>query len=467
MSMFRSIAVIAVWVGCSLLPGSILLASQPLPANSDLTIAVADFSGPDRQMGRFLADSLLTDLAQSDRLRLTERSEIRHALTEIRLQATGLAEEPREVKKVGRLIGADRLIVGGYMLHNETVLVNARLLDVRTGRVVQGSAANVSGSINDELTVIHRLARLVHRRITGVDLLLVDERPLEVSGAEMRAAGTADRDRADPPPTDPPRAELASAHTRSNDPVTEQDIAGLVHRLAAQDSMLTDLPFQIERPSAPVTRIRALGALVKARCTRSDLEEARGLRLASAPVDMARVPRWAQPYAAISVDRGWWPADRLLRPAETATWAFVDALVGQMFGDGSAPPGEARPPAPVLQPEAAACTGLIVEADGLVVERAMSVRILDVDGNVLYPDAKHLPPDDYLQDYGMVSYIHRGDAAERAGARPMVVKAISTASYGSADLVVDTAIGRRILAENRRGRFIARWKVCVVVDEGR
>jgi hypothetical protein len=112
-------------------------------------------------------------------------------------------------------------------------------------------------------------------------------------------------------------------------------------------------------------------------------------------------------------------------------------------------------------------TGIVVVATGLPLERAMSVRILDQDGRVIYPDPNFLPSDDYLQDNGMASYVHPGDTAERAGRRPLTVRAIDVASSGNEDVVVDSETAIRIRAADRRGHFISRWKVCFVVDEGR
>src|SRR5690348_10227270 len=77
--------------------------------NDGVTVAVADFSGTDKDLGRFLADTLLTDLAQSKKLVLVERAQIGQALTELKLQSSGLAE-PKQVTRLGRLVGADHLI---------------------------------------------------------------------------------------------------------------------------------------------------------------------------------------------------------------------------------------------------------------------------------------------------------------------------------------------------------------------
>ena len=91
-------------------------ASAPLRANpgssypsAGLTLAVADFSGTDKELGRFLAETLLTDLAQSRTLHLVERTEIRKALTELKLQSTGLFEM-QQIKQLGKMVRADRLI---------------------------------------------------------------------------------------------------------------------------------------------------------------------------------------------------------------------------------------------------------------------------------------------------------------------------------------------------------------------
>jgi hypothetical protein len=45
-------------------------------------------------------------------------------------------------------------------------------------------------------------------------------------------------------------------------------------------------------------------------------------------------------------------------------------------------------------------TGLVIDARGLILNRAMGPRILDEDGNVLYPDPKNVPEMSVLQDRG-------------------------------------------------------------------
>src|SRR5687767_15512323 len=69
-----------------------------------ITLAIADFAGADKEVGRFIAETLLTDLAQSDKLRVAERAALNQLLTELKLQSSGVAD-PGRVKRLGQLAG--------------------------------------------------------------------------------------------------------------------------------------------------------------------------------------------------------------------------------------------------------------------------------------------------------------------------------------------------------------------------
>ena len=446
---------------CTLAPVAYARAdAKNADSTANLTIAVADFSGSDKDLGRFLADTLLTDLAQSDRLRMTERTEIRQALAELKLQSTGLVE-PQQVKKLGKLVGADRLIVGGYLLRDNQLLINARLLDVRTGRVMPGGAANVAGPRNDLFTQVHRLARLFHQRITGETLVLNEESRHDPSPADFDTARR-------PIPQETQRLHpLLPAKARPNSPVSEKDLYALAARLKQEGSILSGSRTPPLSETRPVTRMRALAALVKAVLTTDELHTYEGQPASQMPPDVRQIPPWGLAFVVAAVDRGWWMADRPIRPGETATWAFLDALLNRLPQQMQ----ESRPSRTARRQEADAesdgCSGLIVDARGLPVERAMSVRILDEDGRVVYPDPNHLPSIDWLQDNGMAAYLRDIEEGERAGKRPLVVRAIGIASTGTEDVIVTNRTAERIREENRRGKFLWRWRVCFVVDAGR
>jgi len=446
---------------------SYLSAQRPTPGSprpaAGQTMAVADFSGKDRELGRFIAETLLTELARSEKLQLVERSELHRALVELKLQSTGLTE-PGQVKRVGQLVGVANLIVGSYLHHNDQIIINARLLDVRSGRLVPGGAARVAENRNDIVSAIHRLACLFHKRVTGNDL------PEEGDAPDTRFA-------ADLPDTPAPPIEdsaeaaehfqpggLIPPKARANDALRERDLATLVSRVRRQIGSQTEPPLIATRPDAPVSRLRALTALVKLHASPGSVATYQDAPPDRMPPDAAQIPAWGQPYVALAVEQGWWRADRPLRARENATWAFVGNLLQQM-------PLEDREYAPArrtakirFEADPDGYTGLIVDARDLPLWRTMSPRILDEDGRVIYPDRKHLPDYDFLQEQGMAAYNESAQEARRAGPRPLIVRAIDVAGPGRDDIIVSNTAAERIVSADRRSRFLQRWAVCVLID---
>lgn len=485
-------------------------AAKTLPP--ELTVAVADFAGADKDLGRFLADTLLTDLAQSPRLRMVERSEIRQALGELKLQATGLVE-PQQVKQVGKLLGADRLVVGSYLVRDGQLLVNARLLDVHTGRVTPGGAANATGDPGNVLPLIHRLAGLLHQRVTGEAL------PQDSDSAQS-APPLPDENPADRPSSDTtPLSDLntddsgAPSHPRVSAPADRSDGYHVSqpggrgtsrsalppadgNRYISVRDLQTMLPayggstnvgfFTSGRAAGePISRLRAL--LIIARATTALVPSRSRSRSALSLPDAARLPIWSLSAVSAAIDRGLWPAGHALHGSQTATRAFVRVLLSRLpparsrrvlarshatparvvqarydTGQSSVPPVVERTIYP--QERAVGYTGLIVEARGFPVQRTMSARIVDENGRAVYPDVHHLPSIDYIEDHGMADYLHDPEQATRAGTRPFVVQAIG--AQGD-DIMVSAEAGDRILELSQRENFLRHWSVCVLLDVGR
>ncbi len=109
-------------------------------------------------------------------------------------------------------------------------------------------------------------------------------------------------------------------------------------------------------------------------------------------------------------------------------------------------------------------TGLVVIAQGLNAHRAMGARVLDADGNVLYPTANHMPSYSFVDDQGTMSYEHRLSESPRAGDHPLVVNAQRVAGF---DYIVDNATAARIRAANQQNHFLWQWHVTALVDKDR
>jgi TolB-like protein len=124
------------------------------------TVAVLyfDYSGTTEDMGllrKGLAQMLISDLARVDAVQLVERDRLEAVLAELKLAKSG-AVDPTTAAKVGKLLGARYLVLGGYFDLAGTLRVDARVVEVETGRLVQSVAA--SGKPDDFLAIEQKLA---------------------------------------------------------------------------------------------------------------------------------------------------------------------------------------------------------------------------------------------------------------------------------------------------------------------
>ena len=82
-----------------------------------------------------LADLLVTDLSKSPQLQMVERLRTNAILRELDLVDQGIVD-PRQGPRVGRLVGARRLLLGtASMSTAETIRLDARIVDVIAGTV--------------------------------------------------------------------------------------------------------------------------------------------------------------------------------------------------------------------------------------------------------------------------------------------------------------------------------------------
>ena len=88
-----------------------------------------------RPLGFGMADLLANDLAKSPELRLVERTQTEAILRELNLVDDGITD-PREAPRVGRLIGARRILIGNAaMMPGGGVRLSARVVDAIAGTV--------------------------------------------------------------------------------------------------------------------------------------------------------------------------------------------------------------------------------------------------------------------------------------------------------------------------------------------
>jgi len=117
------------------------------PAASDpgIRIAVIDFQGSGEvkeyaSLGAGLQSMLTTDLAASHSIAVVERTKLAALRQEMKLSRSAAAD-PKTALRVGKLAGATHLVTGTFTLVGKELRLDARTIEIATGRVVLATDA--------------------------------------------------------------------------------------------------------------------------------------------------------------------------------------------------------------------------------------------------------------------------------------------------------------------------------------
>lgn len=110
------------------------------------TVAILyfDYDGTDEEMGHLrkgLAQMLITDVSVVQGIELVERTRLEDVLKELKLNQTNKIDK-RSANKIGKLLGAKYLIVGGYWPLMGSLRIDVRMLSVERGTVVKSIGYN-------------------------------------------------------------------------------------------------------------------------------------------------------------------------------------------------------------------------------------------------------------------------------------------------------------------------------------
>lgn len=138
-----------------------------------------------RPLGRALAELLVVDLSQTDRLTILERLQVQLLLDELDLSAGNLVD-PRQAVRSGRMLGAERIVQGSLGGQAEAVELNAAVVQVvSTGRPATPGQRPLSetGALSRILDAEKRLAVRLYEslgvQLTVAELERVNRRPTE------------------------------------------------------------------------------------------------------------------------------------------------------------------------------------------------------------------------------------------------------------------------------------------------
>ncbi len=113
-------------------------------------------------LGQMLADKFSEGLLGQANLRLIDRDSLQKVLEELSLGSSDLTD-PESRLRLGKLLGANYFIMGGFTSLGESVRIDGRIVSVETG-VVQGKS--VEGKFSDWTTLEASLSKQL------VDLLM-------------------------------------------------------------------------------------------------------------------------------------------------------------------------------------------------------------------------------------------------------------------------------------------------------
>jgi len=108
-------------------------------------IAIVDFcdlKGRVTKAGAFFAEEILVRLAKKGDIGIVERKYLQKALTELQFKGSGIVDVG-SAQKLGKLLGADGICIGTVMPFRSFLKINARLIDVDTGRIFAAASVDV------------------------------------------------------------------------------------------------------------------------------------------------------------------------------------------------------------------------------------------------------------------------------------------------------------------------------------
>jgi TolB-like protein len=120
-----------------------------------------------------LTEKMVTQLVNLRRFKVIERAALDKVLEEQQLQLSGVVEEATAIK-VGRVAGADAIVLTNVLETSTGGKVNARVIDTETGETIVARSEQVSGSDVDEYEkAVDNLAITIYNELPIVEGYIV------------------------------------------------------------------------------------------------------------------------------------------------------------------------------------------------------------------------------------------------------------------------------------------------------
>jgi curli biogenesis system outer membrane secretion channel CsgG len=96
-------------------------------------------------MGELLSTKVIETFKETDLYTVVERERLLLVLEELNLGTTSLVDETTRLR-IGKLVGAQLMVFGGYQVIEEQMRLDLRLVEVETGKIRKAAQKTVSST---------------------------------------------------------------------------------------------------------------------------------------------------------------------------------------------------------------------------------------------------------------------------------------------------------------------------------
>jgi Uncharacterized protein involved in formation of curli polymers len=119
-------------------------------------------SGVTAGESELISDRLRGDLFNTEKVNVMERDQMQEILKEQGFQASGACTDEACLVQMGQLLGVQLLVTGSLGKVGSMFLVNVRMIDVKTAKIIKVVSADVKGEIDD---VVGRLTNIADQLV--------------------------------------------------------------------------------------------------------------------------------------------------------------------------------------------------------------------------------------------------------------------------------------------------------------
>ncbi|MBN1999607.1 hypothetical protein JW935_18780 [candidate division KSB1 bacterium] len=154
------------YISCAFIAIAVFFAPHTGFSQAKTTIAVLNFEAKNvgQETADAVADILSTELFNTNRFRVIERTAIAQLLQEHQLQMTGVTDMS-QAAELGKVLNAEKIMIGSVSRLGQTYIINTRLVDVQTGALELAQNTKSENGEEGLPAAIGELARVISQKI--------------------------------------------------------------------------------------------------------------------------------------------------------------------------------------------------------------------------------------------------------------------------------------------------------------